>query len=133
MTLEELKRQFVVNEDALKARLEPLVEKALRHCRIDKSGQVQILNTKLSTKDQLKLTLAARAIGSQLDPQISAGVSIADIAKFTGLPQNQIRARATDAIKDKFAESPEAGVFRAIPNKIEPFLDGIAPVDAAKN
>jgi hypothetical protein len=133
MTLEELKKQFVVDEDALRARLEPVVEKALRHCRIDKAGQVQIFNRRLSTKDQVKLTLAARAIGAQLDSQISAGVTIAHIAKFTGLPENQIRARANDAIKDKFAESPEAGVFRAISNKIEPFLDGIAVVDARKN
>lgn len=133
MSLEELKKQFVVDEDALKARLEPIVERALRHCRIDKAGQVQILNTKLSTKDQIKLTLAARALGAQLEPQISGEVTIGEIAKFTGLPQNQIRARGNDAIKDKFAESPAPGVFRAISSKIEPFLDGITSVDALRN
>ncbi len=67
MSLDELKKQFIVDEDALKVRLEPVVAKALKHCRIDKNGQVLITDSNLSSKDQVKLTLAARAIAAQLD------------------------------------------------------------------
>src|SRR5579863_7259998 len=103
MNIEELKKQFIVDEDVLKARLEPIVVKALAHCRIDKNGQVLITNAKLSGKQQVWLTLAARAIGSQMDSTISPQVSVVEISKFTGLPANQVRARGKDAIENKFA------------------------------
>lgn len=126
MSIEELKKQFIVDEDVLRARLEPIVTKALVHCRIDKNGQVEIKNTKLSGKEQVKLTLAARAIGAEMDPTISAEVTVVEIAKFTGLPTNQVRARGKDVIEDRFAQSPRSGVYRAMPHKIEAFLDTLA-------
>lgn len=125
MTIEELKKQFIVDEDVLKARLEPIVAKALVHCLLDKNGQVLITDTNLSGKEQVKLALAARAIGSQMDPRISPDVSVAEISRFTGLPGNQVRARGKDAIEDKFAQSPKTGVYRALPHKVEAFLDGL--------
>jgi hypothetical protein len=133
MSIEELKRQFIVDDDALKTRLEPTVTKALGYCRIDKKGQVLITNSNLSTRDQLLMVLAARAIASQLDSSISSDVTVADIGKFTGLPANQIRARGKDAIKAKFAEAPRPGVYRALPHRVEAFLDSLAPSKRAKN
>ncbi len=126
MGIEELKKQFIVDDDVLKTRLEPIVTKALAHCRIDKKGQVLITDAKLSGGEQVRLTLAARAIGSQMDPTVAAEVTVPEITKFTGLPANQVRARGKDAIKDKFAESPKAGVYRAMPHKIESFLDSLS-------
>jgi hypothetical protein len=126
MNIEELKKQFIVDDDVLRTRLEPIVAKALAHCRIDKKGQVLITSPKLSAGEQVRLTLAARAIGSQMDPALSADVTVPEISKFTGLPANQVRARGNEAIKDKFAESPKAGVYRAMPHKIEPFIDGLS-------
>jgi len=127
MSIEELRKAFIVDTDLLKARIEPIVRKALNHCQIDKNGNVEIRNAKLSGKDQLKLMLAARAIAAEMDPSISAEVSIAEIAKSTGLPPNQVRARGKDAIEDRFAESPKTGMYRALPHKIEAFLDGLQP------
>lgn len=127
MSIEELRRQFIVDEDVLKARLEPVVTKALAHCRIDKNGQVLITNARLSGKEQLKLVLAARAIGSQMDPSIPAEVSVAEISKYTGLPENQVRARGKDAIEERFAQSSRSGVYQALPHKVEAFLDRLLP------
>jgi len=126
MNIEELKKQFIVDDDVLKTRLEPIVRKALAHCRIDKKGQVLITDSKLSGGEQVRLTLAARAIGSQIDSTVPSEVTVPEIAKFTGLPANQVRARGKDAIKDKFAESPKAGTYRAMPHKIEAFLDSLS-------
>ena len=126
MDIEELKKQFIVDENVLKSRLEPVVTKALAHCRIDKDGRVEIRNAGLSGKDQVKLALAARVIGAEMDPAISADVSVAEITRFTGLPANQVRARGKDAIEDKFAQSPRSGMYRALPHKIEAFLDGLS-------
>ena len=125
MTLEELRKQFIVEEDVLKARLEPIVAKALAHCRLDKNGQVLITDTSLSGKEQVKLALAARAIGAQMDSAISPDVSVAEISRFTGLPGNQVRARGKDAIGDRFAQSLKTGMYRALPHKVEAFLDSL--------
>lgn len=116
----------------LKSRLEPVVAKALAHCRIDKEGRVEIRGTGLSGKDQVKLTLAARVIGAEMDPSVSPEVSVAEISKATGLPPNQVRARGKDAIEDKFAQSPRSGIYRALPHKIEQFLDGLPTVQTNK-
>ena len=126
MTIEELKQKFIVADDVLKARLEPIITKALRHCVIDKTGQVYVTDKRLSGKQQVMLTIAARAIASQLEPTISASVTVSEIAKYTGLPENQVRARGKDFINAKLAESPERGVYRAVFHKVEPFLDSIA-------
>jgi hypothetical protein len=132
MSIEELKKQFIVDENVLKSRLEPVVAKALAHCRIDKDGRVEIRSTQLSGKDQVKLTLAARVIGAEMDPAISPEVSVAEITKSTGLPANQVRARGKDAIEDKFAQSPRSGIYRALPHKVEQFLDGLPTVHTSK-
>lgn len=123
--IEELKKQFFVDEDFLKVRLEPIVAKALTHCRINENGHVLITDANLSGKEQVKLVLAARAIGSQMDAGISPDVSVAEISKFTGLPGNQVRARGKDAIEDRFAQSPKTGVYRALSHKVEAFLDSL--------
>jgi hypothetical protein len=125
MTLEELRKQFLIDDDAVKARLEPLVAKALLHCKVDKSGQVLITNSKLSSRDQLVLILAARWIASELDPGILSEVTVAEVGKFSGLPANQIRARGTEAVKGKFAEALRPGTYRAVPHRIESFLNSI--------
>jgi hypothetical protein len=126
MTIEELRQKFIVADDVLKVRLEPIVSKALKHCVIDKTGQVHVTDKRLSGKQQVMLTIAARAIASQLEPTISASVTVSEIAKYTGLPENQVRARGKDFINAKLAESPQRGVYRAVFHKVEPFLDSIA-------
>ncbi len=125
MSIEELKKEFIVDEDALKTRLEPIISKAMVHCKIDKRGQVLLLNPLLSSKEQLKLILAARAIASQLESSIAAEVTTEEIRKFSGLPQDQVRARGKDAIAEKFAQSASRGVYRAFAHKIEDFLDSL--------
>lgn len=123
--IEELKKQFIVDdEDVLKSRLEPIISKALAHCQMDRKGQVRI-STKLSGKEQVKLVLAARAIASQIDESILGEVSVDEISRFTGLPSNQVRARVKDAVEDRFAQCSKAGVYRALPHKVERFLDSI--------
>lgn len=123
--LEELKQQFILSDDAVKLRLEPILTKVIKHCVIDKGGQVHITNKHLSGKQQVMLTIAARAIASQLDDDILPYVTVGEIAKYTGLPENQVRARAKDCITDRLAEATEKGTYRAILHKVENFLDSI--------
>ena len=130
---EELWQQFIVEENLLKSRLEPVVGKALAHCRIDKDGRVEIRNTKLSGEsEQVKLTLAARAIGSEMDSAISSEVSVLEISRFTGLPANQVRARGKDAIEEKFAQSPRSGMSPLCRTRSRPSWTASGPCRAGQ-
>ena len=133
MSIEDLKRKFIVDDDVLKSRLEPIVDKALKHCKIDKNGQVLITNTKLSAGDQVRLVLSARVIAAQLDSSIAPEVTVAEIEKYIGLPANQVRARGNDAIRAKFAEASQRGTYRAVPHKVEAFLDSITAADKGRD
>ncbi len=128
MSLEELRRKFIVDQDVLKARLEPVVSKALNYCVCDKEGKVHILRRDLSGRNQTMLVLAARAIASQLDPKIAPQISVSEIAAYTGLPANQIRARGKELVEARFAESPERGTYRALFHRVEVFLDSMSEV-----
>jgi hypothetical protein len=132
MSIEELKRKFLVDEDVVKARLENLLTKVLQHCVVDKKGRVHINDAKMSGPNKFKLALSARYLASQLDAAISGSVSSAEITDSTGLPAEQVAARAKDAIDKKFAESVGRGVYRAIPQKIDPFLDSLSAGDTRK-
>ena len=127
MNIDSLRQQFILDDDVLKSRLEGLVAKALKHCRIDKKGQVLVTASNLSGRDQVKLVLAARAIAVELDESIRCEVTVAEIGKFTGLPGNQVRARVKECIEQKFAESCGTGIYRAMSYKIEAFLDSLEP------
>jgi hypothetical protein len=126
MKIDELKKGFFVDDDALKERLESIVAKASAHCKIGKKGQVLIINVGLSSRDQVVLVLVARTIASQLDSTVAADVTVSEIREYTGLPANHARARASDAIEAKFAQSTGRGVYRALPHKLEAFLDGLS-------
>ncbi|HWY53333.1 MAG TPA: hypothetical protein VNZ03_02660 [Terriglobales bacterium] len=125
MSIEDLKKKFIVDDDVLKNRLEEMGAKALQLCMLDKKGNVHFNNSKLSPNEKLRLTLAARAIASQLDETISGEVSVAELATNSGMAENQVRARASDLVKEKSATSPKRGFYAAVPHKVEALLDSV--------
>jgi|ERR1051326_2726812 hypothetical protein len=126
MSLDELRKSFIVDEEALRSQLEPMVAKATQYCLVGKSGQVHIKNNKLAGARQVMLVLAARAIASRLETEIAADVTVSEISRFTGIPGNQVRARGKDLIKARLAESPSRGVYRALFHKVDDFLDKLS-------
>src|SRR5690348_8878873 len=106
MSTEELRRRFIVGTDILKERLETLVTKTLSHCVVAENGTVHITSTSLGAKDKVKLVLVARFLAAQLVDDIRSEVTIDELSASTGLPDNQIRARANDVVKERFATSP---------------------------
>jgi hypothetical protein len=125
MSIEDLKKKFIVDDDVLKNRLEEIGAKALQLCVLDKKGNVHFNNSKLSPSEKLRLTLAARAIASQLDETVSGEVSVAELATNSGMAENQVRARASDLVKEKSAISPKRGFYAAVPHKVEALLDSV--------
>jgi hypothetical protein len=123
MNLETLAKKFIVSDDWLRDRLEVVTSELLRHCVTDRVGQVHVSNPNLSAKQRVMLVLVARMVASQFEPKISSTVTVKELAKSTGLPENQVRARGNDWVKRKFADSPKRGAFRAVQHKIEDFLN----------
>ncbi len=126
MSIEDLKKKFIVDDDALKGRLEEIATKALQFCVLDRKGNVHFNNSKLGPREKLRLTLAARTIASQLDETVSAEVSVADLVSNSGLPKDQVYARAAELVKDKSVTSPKKGFYKAVPHKVEALLDSVA-------
>lgn len=125
MSIEELKKKFIVTDDYLSSRLESLVVKALNHCVVTEKGVVHINKSSLSAKDKIKLALAARSLAAGLDINISAEMSVEELVNASGLPSNQVHARSKDLINERFAQSSGRGMYKANPHKIEPFLDSL--------
>lgn len=126
MSIEELKKKFIVDDDALKSRLEAIATKAVEQCAVDKKGNVHFNNPKLNPREKLRLTLAARAIASQLDSTISGEVSVAELSANSGLPKDQVYARAAELVKQKSVISPKKGFYAAVAHKVESLIDSVA-------
>jgi hypothetical protein len=109
----------------VKERLEPLVTTALDHCVVADNGTVHVTSRQLGPKDKIRLVLAARSLAAQLSDDISSDVSVRDLALSTGIPENQIRARANELLKERFATSARRGFYVANPHRIEPFLNSL--------
>lgn len=123
MGIEELRAKFIVDDSVIKRNVEQLVEKALRHCLVDKHGKVHIKNQKLPSKVRVKLVIAARALAHNLDEKIPGDLNLEDIAECAGLPKNQARARIAEAADERFAEQTGRGTYRAVSHQIASFLD----------
>jgi hypothetical protein len=125
MSLEEIKKKFIVSEAQTAEETERLITRLLNFCVVDEKGVVHISNSKLGGKEKVKVALAARNLASRLEPKIKATMTLAELAASTSLPKNQVKARAKDAADDKFAEKAGEGVYKAYPHKIEALIDSL--------
>lgn len=125
MNLDNLRSQFVVDDDVRSEKLEVLIQKALPHCVVRKNGGVEIKRSDLSGKQSVKLVLAARFLASKLDETVAGDVTVEQVAEYTGLPKDQAAARAKDCLEERFADRSTRGSYRARPLKIEEFLDSL--------
>ena len=126
MDREELKRKFILDDAAIRDSLEEVVNIALQYCAVDTSGRVHLKQHDLSGKLRVKVVLAAKTIANQLDESLSAEITVADLSKATGLAENQARARASEAVDERFAEPTGRGAYRANPFRVAQFLKGLA-------
>jgi hypothetical protein len=60
-----------------------------------------------------------------MDETISPDVTVDELVASTGLPRDQVRARAAELVKAKLARSPKAGIYAAVPYRIEALIDSI--------
>src|SRR5947207_13569183 len=99
--LEVLRRQLFVEEDVLTGRLEQSITRVRQLCTIDKKGNVQVADTVSGARNRIQVTLAARAIAARLESDISAKVSLEELANATGLAMNVLSARCGELVKSR--------------------------------
>src|SRR5207249_11882131 len=94
-------------------------------CTIDKKGNVQVADTVSGARNRIQVTLAARAIAARLESDISAKVSLEELANATGLAMNVLSARCGELVKSRSIESAGRGVFRMPADRVERLLDSL--------
>jgi len=132
MSLDDLRGQFVVEDDVRSEKLETLIRKALPHCVVRKNGSVEIKRSDLTGRQAVKLVLAARLLASKLYETVASDVTVEQIAEHTGLPKGQAAARAKECLDERFAERSVRGSYRARLLKVEEFLDSLGQTRGAK-
>jgi hypothetical protein len=126
MNREDLKNKFILDDAAIKDSLEEVVNTALQYCVVDARGKVHLKDHNLPGKLRVKVALSAKTIANQLDESFSAEITVTDLSEATGLAENQARARASEAVDERFAESPARGTYRAKPFRVAQFLKELA-------
>jgi hypothetical protein len=123
---------FLIDEETVAARLSELLTKIRPFAQIDRGACVHLTREarNLSVKERLRLVLAARWIGNRLEDGIAADVSVADLAMQAGSTRPQVSARIAELVREGFALSTSRGVFRAVPARIESFMEELtgAPI-----
>lgn len=56
-------------------------------------------------------------------------ISVEELSANTGLPKDQVRARAAELVKEKLATSPKRGYYAAVPYKVEALVDSVSAAD----
>jgi hypothetical protein len=123
--LERLKQEFLISDDVVKVKLEQLLTKALPFCGVDPKGRVHFKFDEIGSKNRVGLALVARRLVSELDHIFVDTLSIAGLVESTGLDEKQVRARLSELVRERVAESPSRGEYRASPHRMEKFLDAL--------
>ena len=125
MKLEELKKQFIVSEDALLAKLEGIVSVLKNYSVVTESGEVHILRRGLPVRVQMQLALVSRAIAAKLDNAIPPVLSLDELQRFLDIGREQVRARVSDLVRERFAEALGGGTYRVSFHRIESFVKSL--------
>jgi hypothetical protein len=133
MDLDKLQEQFLVDEDVKSEKLGQIIQKLLPYCVVSKKGMVDIRKPKLAGKAQVKLVLAARLVASKIEgSSVTSGTSLEEIVEYTGLPKDQVSARAKECVDDGFAERAGRGSYKARQHRIESFVDELSVSSGAE-
>lgn len=120
---EDIRKKFIVDEDAAQQVTEQLIEKALRFGRISKSGRIIIDRSDLSQDNKLRIALILRFLAHQLDSEISESVRPVELTGVIGEKGGAVVARLGHIVKEGFAKKSGRGEYVVYHYKIESFLD----------
>lgn len=126
MNLEDLRKQFIVSEDTPLAGLESIVRVLKDYAVVTEAGHVHIVRAGLTLRVQIQMVLVSRAIAAKLDKAIPSVVSLDELQQSLRVGREQLRARISDLVRERFAEALGGGTYRVSSHQIEQFVDRLA-------
>ena len=120
----DIKSLFIVDgSDYTKDKVQKFAEKAIKHGKLSKTGDILFENHNLLPEAKLKLALALRFIGHSFDNSIPESVTFDEFQKILpGESKEAVGARSSNLVSTGYAMREGRGVYVAYPHRIEPFL-----------
>lgn len=126
--LENLEKEFILNEDMEHDDIKDLISRILEFCKIDNNGFVVIRRPGLTMQQRIMLLLSARYLANKLqqklnrDSPINESCTTMEIANMLKEKDTVVRVRVKELKDAKKVLSPKRGVFKIAPFEIEDFL-----------
>lgn len=127
--LEDIEKQFILNEDMEHEDIEEFIKRILSFCKIDSKGFVRIQKPDLIIPQKIMLVLSARYLANKLQEKlgkkdsISEKVSAEELSNMLRSKKSVIVARVKDLKDSNKLNSPSKGTYQVSPYAIEDFLD----------
>ena len=134
--LEDLEKQFILNEDMEHEDIKTLISRILKFCKIDNNGFVIIHKKQSRIPDRILLVLSARYLANKLQAKLGKEVSIKEtintkeLANMLKEKDAVITARLKDLKDEKKIIPQDRGVYKVAPYAINDFL---SQLEGAKN
>ncbi|HIH13764.1 MAG TPA: hypothetical protein HA224_00745 [Nanoarchaeota archaeon] len=138
MSLQDLKKQFIVQESLEKIDIERQIMRVVRFCQVDAQGHVNIkteIRGKLTAPQKMLCILASRYLGHELqgllqeEKTIHAEVNVEDLSKMMSEKKSVICARAKD-LKDSGKIKADSGIYQILPHAIEDIIIYLESLEA---
>jgi hypothetical protein len=132
--LEDLEKQFILNEDMEHEDIKGYITRLIKFCKIDNKGFVIIQSSKLRTVDKLLIILSARYLANKLQQKlgkestIAETVTIKDLANMIKEKDAVIIARLKELKDSKKIVPRGRGIYQIAPYAINDFLNELEGV-----
>ncbi len=126
--LEDLEKQFIMNEDMEHEDIAILISHILKFCKVDNKGFVLVNDKKLKIANRVLLILSARYLGNKLQQKrgkevtITESMTAKELAGMLKEKDTVIIARLKDLKDDSKVIPQDRGVYKVAPYAIADFL-----------
>ena len=132
--LEELEKQFIINEDMEHEDIKISINRLLKFCKIDEKGFVIIQKSSLNMIQKIMLVLSARYLASNLQKKlgrekiISDEISANELTDMLREKNTVVIARLKDLKDTKKIISSKRGIYKVASYAIDDFLTELESV-----
>jgi len=132
--LDDLEKQFILNEDMEHEDIKTLISRILNFCKIDNKGFVIIHDKQLKMRDKIVLVLSARYLANRLQTKLGKEVNIQETINIKELTimlnekNGVITARLKELKDAKKIIQQDRGTYKVAPYAINDFLNQLEGV-----
>jgi len=132
--LEDLEKQFILNEDMEHEDIKELITRITNFCKVDNKGFVLIHNKQLRIQDKIMLVLSARYLANKLQQKLGKEASILELVKAKEMSEmlkekdTVVIARLKELKDDKKIISQGRGIYKIASYAIKDLLNDLEGV-----